>query len=238
MNEWGYFQAGSRIPRGLEVLVKKAAVDPAFKALLLVRRAEAAATIGLTLEPAERLMLQSAPAAQLEAIIARTNVPQEHRRAFLGQAAAAMMAALGIVGLGTAGDPPDKILQAPGGIAPNPPPAPPTPPLSPEAKIEEQVKAVIAKRFQVDKDKVKSETSLVQDLKADDVQLSGLKRQLEKDNAIKLAGDNFFEKVKTVGDLVKAVQTAVKNRPNTPVPRPRPVMRGIRADVPRPNIQP
>ena len=82
------------IPRGIEVLVKKAAVDAEFKALLLARRAAAAQEIGLTLEPAEAMMLAVAPAEQLEAIIARTSVPAEHRRAFLGQAAAAMLAAL------------------------------------------------------------------------------------------------------------------------------------------------
>ena len=85
------------IPRGLEVLVKKAAVDAEFKVLLLARRAAAAQVIGLTLEPAEAMMLAVAPAEQLEAIIGRTSVPLEHRRAFLGQAATAMLAALGIV---------------------------------------------------------------------------------------------------------------------------------------------
>ena len=83
------------IPPGLEVLLKKASVDPAFKSLLLTRRAEAAAAIDLTLEPSEVLMLQSATVDQLKAVIARTNVPQEHRRAFLGQAAVAMLAAVG-----------------------------------------------------------------------------------------------------------------------------------------------
>jgi hypothetical protein len=62
------------VPRGIEVLVKKAAVDPAFRELLLARRAEAASEIGLALEPAEAAMLDAIPAAQLEAIIARTTV--------------------------------------------------------------------------------------------------------------------------------------------------------------------
>lgn len=47
-------------------------------------------------------MLQAAPAQQLEAVIARTVVPRQHRRVFLGKAAAAMLAALG---LGQAGCP-------------------------------------------------------------------------------------------------------------------------------------
>jgi hypothetical protein len=64
----------------------------------------------------------------------------------------------------------------------------------------------------------------------DDVHLLGLKRQLEKDYAIKLGGDDFFKKVKTVGDLVKAVQQAVKDRPETPIPDSKPT--GIRPDRP------
>jgi hypothetical protein len=85
------------VPRGIEVLVKKASVDPAFKGLLLQKRAGAAQEIGLQLEPAEALMLASVPAAQLDAIIARTKVGVYERRAFLGTAAAAMLAALSAV---------------------------------------------------------------------------------------------------------------------------------------------
>jgi len=105
------------IPRGLEVLVKKAAVDPAFRKLLLERRAEAAATIGLKLEPAEALMLAAVPAAQLEAIIARTKVAEQHRRVFLGTAAAAMLAVVGGVALTGCGERPGP----PTGIAPDRP---------------------------------------------------------------------------------------------------------------------
>lgn len=91
------------IPRGIEVLVKKASVDAEFKGLLLAERGEAAKRIGLVLDPAETLMLRAVPASQLEAIIARTSVSQEHRRAFLGQAAAAMLAAMGLAAPGCGG---------------------------------------------------------------------------------------------------------------------------------------
>ena len=83
------------IPQGIEVLVKKASVDAAFRAILLDRRAAAAAEIGLELDPAESMMLQTVPRDQLEAIIARTTVPAAHRRVFLGKTAAAMLAAIG-----------------------------------------------------------------------------------------------------------------------------------------------
>jgi hypothetical protein len=88
---------GLNVPQGLEVLIKKAAVDPEFKEVLLAERSAAAGRISLVLEPAEAAMLAAAPVAQLEAIIARTVVPQEHRRVFLGQAAAAMLATVAIM---------------------------------------------------------------------------------------------------------------------------------------------
>jgi outer membrane protein OmpA-like peptidoglycan-associated protein len=110
------------LPHGLEVLIIKAAVDPAFKALLLAQRAEAAATIGLTLTPTEAAMLAAIPAATLEATIAQTQVLPETRRVFLGKAAAAMLAALGVTGgsaykawamapLGCSSDIPSPIVQ-------------------------------------------------------------------------------------------------------------------------------
>jgi hypothetical protein len=86
--------ANGSIPRGIEVLVKKASVDAEFRGMLLARRAEAAGEIGLELEPSEAAMLNSVPGAQLEAIIASTVVSPMSRGAFLGRAAAAMLAAL------------------------------------------------------------------------------------------------------------------------------------------------
>jgi hypothetical protein len=89
------------IPRGIEVLVKKAAVDPAFRRLLLARRAEAAEEIGLVLQPAEVALLDAVPDQQLRAVIDRTRVAPEVRPAFLGKAAAVMLVALGVTGLET-----------------------------------------------------------------------------------------------------------------------------------------
>lgn len=109
------------IPRGLEVLVKKAAVDPPFCELLLTQRAAAAEQIGLTLDPSEALMLAAVPASQLQAIISQTTVPQEHRRAFLGQAAAAMLAVLGVTAQGCG---PTDPGPNPAGIRPDEPSSP------------------------------------------------------------------------------------------------------------------
>ena len=106
------------IPRGIEVLVKKAAVDPQFRAALLERRAAAAEQIGLSLDPSEAAMLRAVPREQLEAIIARTTVPEEQRRIFLGKVAAVSLAALGLSSVACMGVRPDR-LPDPKGMGPD-----------------------------------------------------------------------------------------------------------------------
>lgn len=91
----GRYSQPVSLPRGVEVLIKKASVDPEFRALLLDKRAEAAREIDLALSPAEMALLNSVPAAQIERIIAHTTVPDRHRRVFLGKVAGLMLAALG-----------------------------------------------------------------------------------------------------------------------------------------------
>jgi len=109
------------VPRGVEVLVKKAAVDPSFKQLLLEKRSAAAEAIALTLEPAEAAMLEAVPAGQLRAIISRTKVSPSLRPAFLGAVAAAMLAALAAAGCKHT-DPSDSPVDR--GIDPDYPPEP------------------------------------------------------------------------------------------------------------------
>jgi len=104
------------IPRGVEVLIKKAAVDPAFKKILLEKRAEAAEAIALKLEPAEAAMLEAVPEAQLRAIVASTKVSPSLRPAFLGYAAGAMVAALGASAYG---EDPDEWEMRTTGIDPD-----------------------------------------------------------------------------------------------------------------------
>jgi hypothetical protein len=93
------------IPRGIEVLVKKAAVDPGFKKILLAKRAEAANEIDLALEPSEIAMINAVPEAQLEGIIAKTTVHPGQRKAFLGRVAAVMIVALGASTVGCGKEP-------------------------------------------------------------------------------------------------------------------------------------
>ncbi len=82
-------------PQGLEVLLKKASVDAAFRVLLLEQRSGACTAIGLDLDPAESAMLDGLPTEQLDVIIQRTRVPAEDRRIFLGKVASLMLATLG-----------------------------------------------------------------------------------------------------------------------------------------------
>ncbi len=84
------------IPRGIEVLVKKASVDAEFRNILLERRADAAAEIQLELTATEVAMLSSIPRRQLEAIVKSTKVKPESRRIFLGKVASLMLATLGV----------------------------------------------------------------------------------------------------------------------------------------------
>jgi hypothetical protein len=127
------------VPRGIEVLVKKAAVDPEFRELLFEQRGGAAAAIELDLDPAENAMLNAIPREQLAQIVGQTTVPLEQRRVFLGRIAAAMLAVLGVgfagcepalesAGIrpeprppGTDGIRPDR--PAPAGVRPDPPPS-------------------------------------------------------------------------------------------------------------------
>ena len=96
----GNRNARAQVPRGIEILVKKAAVDPEFRATLHERRAQAARRIGLDLTPAEAAMLNSVPEVQLEAIITRTRVKLPAVPALLGKSAAAMLVALTAFGSG------------------------------------------------------------------------------------------------------------------------------------------
>ena len=107
------------IPRGIEVLIRKASVDPEFRQILLQKRAGAAEKIDLDLTEAEQAMLSNMPAEQLHKIIDNTKVNPEHRKVFLGTTAALMLAAVtGLVVISmtgvrtyTAGISPDRVRE-------------------------------------------------------------------------------------------------------------------------------
>jgi acyl carrier protein len=212
----------AQIPQGIEVLVLKAAVDPDFKRLLLQERSAAAAAIGLELTAAEATMLAAVPAAQLEAIAARAAVPQEHRRAFLGQAAAAMLAALGTIRLAVAEEP---AHPQPAGIPPGRPPMPP----KKEKTVEERVIDVISKRSGVEAKDIKRNDTLVKDLKVKPADLVELRKDLEKEFDIEISTPDF-KKVRFVANAITCVQKALKSKKTPSAPPP--ASAGIQPDSP------
>jgi acyl carrier protein len=223
------------IPQGIEVLVKKASVDAEFRTLLLERPEAAVAEIGLALGPAEAMMLRSVPREQLAAVIDRTSVPEEHRRAFLGRATAAMLAAIAAMGGTVAAA--QQILQAPGGVAPDrplpsPKPLDNTPPPTTK-QIEERVTKVIAAQLKVEKDDVTSDKLLIKDLGATGTKAIRLRAALGKEFNLKITAESF-KKVRTVGDAVGYVDKALRPPANTkPAPPATPVpTAGVRVDGP------
>ena len=98
-------------PRGLEVLLKKASVDPGFRNLLLEKRSGACEAIGLRLNPAETAMLDHMPVDQIDAIIRGTHVRTEDRHVFLSQVASVMLAALGVAASGCKEQPPSHGIR-------------------------------------------------------------------------------------------------------------------------------
>lgn len=248
----------AHVPQGIEVLVKKASIDPAFKASLLERGAAAAEEIGLRLEPAEAMMLAAAPREQLEAIIARTSVPQEHRRAFLGKVAAAMLAALGAVpamagqsrAIGSLG----HTIGASGGVRPGRPSKDKSPEEASEkapadekedekengkdgkkedaeTRLKRQVTEIVAKQFKVSEKDLKSDALLIDDLQANSTKLYTLRRQLEQQFKLTLPRKDFL-KVRTVGDVINCVKKAIRRRDeknSNPLPSP---TRGVQPDRP------
>lgn len=85
----------SKVPRGIEVLVKKASVDPKFRELLLADPQAAARSIELSLTQFEQEMLGTVSQSQLLAIIKATVVPESQRRVFIEATAATMILAIG-----------------------------------------------------------------------------------------------------------------------------------------------
>jgi hypothetical protein len=93
-NNHSAHQNANALPRGIEVLVKKASVDMNFRRLLLKKRAEAAREIDLELDETEKAMLTAIPREQLEKIIDNTKVPPEQKKVFLSSVGRIMLASV------------------------------------------------------------------------------------------------------------------------------------------------
>jgi hypothetical protein len=111
----GKDKPGAEIPRGVEFLLKMAAIDPTFRARLIHMRGTASQTIGFKLSFSEAMILEAVPEDQLQAMIDAMPVSDEERSTLLTLAPQSRL-------------PADSPLLATLGIRPEwtePPPRPP-----------------------------------------------------------------------------------------------------------------
>lgn len=79
------------IPRAMELLIKRAAIDADFRHRLLSERASLADQLAIPLDASERAMLSSIPEKQLSAIISGTRVPESQKGLLLGSPATMLL---------------------------------------------------------------------------------------------------------------------------------------------------
>ena len=75
--------------------------------------------------------------------------------------------------------------------------------------IFEKLSALIAEQFNVDEDSITMETSFVDDLNADSVDLVDLSMALEEEFEIDELSEDEVSSISTVGDLVRFLQSRV-----------------------------
>jgi len=82
----------SNIPRGLELLIKRASVDPEFKTALVQKRIKLLNELGICLDETEKSILECVPSDHLTRMIDATEVPPAQRKAISSGSVAAMLA--------------------------------------------------------------------------------------------------------------------------------------------------
>jgi len=75
--------------------------------------------------------------------------------------------------------------------------------------IFEKLVALIAEQFNVDEDSVTMDTSFVDDLNADSVDLMDLSVALEEEFGIEEMADEDVSSITTVGDVVRFLQSRI-----------------------------
>lgn len=75
--------------------------------------------------------------------------------------------------------------------------------------LEDKIKAIIAKQFNVDVSELKDETTFKEDLKADSIAIVELIMNLEDELNVSLDDDKVTS-VKTVGEAIAIAEEAVK----------------------------
>lgn len=74
----------------------------------------------------------------------------------------------------------------------------------------EKVRAIISEKLNVDQDEIKLESSIVDDLGADSIDLIELIMNLEEEYGISIS-DEEAVKLKTVGDVVDFINSQIEN---------------------------
>ena len=74
----------------------------------------------------------------------------------------------------------------------------------------EEVRAIIAEKLNVDQEEIKLESSIVDDLGADSIDLIELIMNLEEEYGVSIS-DEEAVKLKTVGDVVEFINSQVEN---------------------------
>lgn len=73
------------------------------------------------------------------------------------------------------------------------------------SSVEEKVIAIVSQQLDIPKEDIKLESSFVDDLKADSLDVVELVMELEDEFEITIP-DEDYEKIKTVGDAAKYIQ--------------------------------
>jgi len=79
----GKAKPGAEIPRGVEVLLKMAALDPIFRKRLTHMRGQASQDLGFKLAFSEAMILEAVPEKQLQAMIDAMPVSDQERELLL-----------------------------------------------------------------------------------------------------------------------------------------------------------
>ena len=77
--------------------------------------------------------------------------------------------------------------------------------------VEKRVVEIICQHLAVDQEKVKRETSFIEDIGADSLDIVELVMELEEEFDITIPDDQA-EKIKTVGDAVDYIETELKKK--------------------------
>jgi acyl carrier protein len=81
-----------------------------------------------------------------------------------------------------------------------------------EVSVEQRVIAIVSDHFAYDKEKIKRSTTFIEDIGADSLDIVEFVMELEEEFDIQIPDDQA-EKIKTVGEAIEYIETAIKNKP-------------------------